>query len=122
MHRRDQTARRDPKSGRQCRSKGTVGIGPPGGKSRWGHHGDSVVVFAPKVHSPGEWDLNPSFPPLVVESFQRLPNVLLRESGIARVLLKLPSSQRRPWADGPSTAHSVSEDRSPPPAPPRAPP
>ncbi len=29
--------RKDPKSGAQCSSKGTAGIGPPGGKSRWGH-------------------------------------------------------------------------------------
>jgi len=39
---------------------------------------DFVVIFAPKFHSPEGRDENPSFTPLVVESFQSLPNVLLR--------------------------------------------
>ena len=30
----------EPKSGRQCRLERSVGIGPLGGKSRWGHHGE----------------------------------------------------------------------------------
>jgi hypothetical protein len=39
------------KSGRQCRSERTVGTGPLGGKSRWGRHGDFVVLFAPEFQT-----------------------------------------------------------------------
>src|SRR2546430_128774 len=54
-----------------------------GFESRWGRHGDSVVIFAPKISSP--WGVgSESFFPLAVESFQSLPNVLLRDSGVAR--------------------------------------
>src|SRR5438105_4393237 len=52
-------------------------------ESRWGHHGDSVVIFAAEISIPGGWDLNPSFP-LPSRGFQSLPNVLLRDSGVAR--------------------------------------
>src|SRR5712691_4358239 len=34
-----------------------------GFESRWGHHGDFVLIFAPKSSSPGGRDVNPSFTP-----------------------------------------------------------
>ena len=34
-----------------------------GFESRWGHHGDVVVIFAPKFSSPGGRDVNPFFTP-----------------------------------------------------------
>jgi len=50
-------------------------------ESRWGHHGNSVVIFAHEISSP--WGVgSESFFPLAVESFQSLPNVLLRDSGV----------------------------------------
>ena len=77
------------KSGRQCRSRGTAGIGPLGGKSRWGHHGDFVVIFAPKFSSPGGRDVILFSLPVVVERFQRLLDVLLRDPGVARRCLNV---------------------------------
>jgi len=39
------------------------------------------VIFAPEISSP--WGVgSESFFPLAVESFQSLPNVLLRDSGV----------------------------------------
>jgi hypothetical protein len=43
-----------------------------GFESRWGHHGDVVLIFAPQFHSPGGRDLNLFLTPLVVERFQSL--------------------------------------------------
>jgi len=50
-------------SGRWLRGSGKRAPGPPGGKSRWGHHGDFVVFVAPKFHSPGGRDVNRYFIP-----------------------------------------------------------
>lgn len=61
--------------------------------SRWGHHGDSVVIFAPKFQSPGGRDVNAFFAPLVAETFQSLPNALLREPGVARRRLHVDVAQ-----------------------------
>ena len=60
-----------------------------GFESRWGHQVDFVVIFAPKFHSPGGGTRILLSLPLVVKSFQSLPNVLLRESGIARGRLNI---------------------------------
>ncbi len=48
--------------------------------SRWGHHGDSVVFFAPKFHSPRGRDVNPSFTPPRRREFPK-PETVLQQGG-----------------------------------------